>query len=78
MFFVLGNQNPSTNSLQSDLESDEEDDTVLIAKNSTKWKKVQIGEQSTDRLASHNIVTECPGPSSYARRNIQAGSPASA
>ena len=36
LFFVLGSQDLSTSSLQSDLESDEEDSTVLIAKNSTK------------------------------------------
>ena len=75
---MLGNQDPSTSSLQSDLESEEDDDAVLTAKDGTKWKKVQVGEQSTGRLASHNILKECPGPSSYARRNIQATSPASA
>ena len=78
LFFVLGNQDPSTSSLQSDLDSDEEDGAVLTAKNGTKWKKVQVGEQSTGRLASHNILKKCPGDSSYARRNIQAASPASA
>ena len=51
---------------------------MLTAQYGTKWKKVQLGEQSTDRLASHNILKECPGPSSYARRNIQSASPASA
>ena len=75
---MLGNQDLSTISLQSDLESDEENGTVLTAKDQTKWKKVQVGEQSTGMLASHNILKECPGPSNYARRNIQAGSPASA
>ena len=75
---MLGNQDPSTSSLQIDLESDEKNGTVLTAKDGTKWKKVQVGEQSTGRLASRNILKECSGPSSYARRNIQAGSPASA
>ena len=46
-----------------------------MLKNGTKWKKVQVGEQSTGRLASHNILKECSGPLSYARRNIQATSP---
>ena len=78
LFFVLGSQDSSTSSLQSDLESDEEDSAVLTAKDSTKWKRVQVGEQSTGRLASHNILKECPGPSSYARRNIQSASSASA
>ena len=78
LFFVLGNQEPSTSSLQSDLESEEEDGAVLTAKDGTKWKKVQVDEQSTGRLASHNILKECPSPSSYAPRNIQAASPASA
>ena len=73
LFFVFGNQDPSTSSLQSDLESDEENGAVLTAKNDTKWKKVQVGKQSTGRLASNNIVKECPGPLSYWRRNIQAG-----
>ena len=77
LFFVLGNQDPSTSSLQSDLES-EENGAVLTTKEGTKWKKVQVGEQSAGRLASYNILQECPGPSSYARRNIQATSPASA
>ena len=54
--FVLGNQDPSTSSLQSDLESEEENGAVLTAKDGTKWKKVQVGEQSTGRLASHNIL----------------------
>ena len=74
---MLGNQDPSASSLQSDLESDEEDSEVLTAKDGTKWKKVQVGEQSTGTLASHNTLKKCPGPSSYARRNIQAASPAS-
>ena len=78
LFFVLGNQDPSTSSLQSDLESDEEDGAVLTAKNGTKWKKVQVDEQSTGRLASHNTLKECPGSFSYAHRNIQAASSASA
>ena len=76
--FVLGIQDPSTSSLQNNLESDEEDGTVLTAQDGTKWKKVQFGEQSTGRLASYNILKECIGPSSYARRNIQVASPASA
>ena len=75
---MLGSQDPSTSSLQSDLGSDEEDSAMLTAKNGTKWKKVQVGEQSTGRLASHNILKECPGPSSYACRNIQFASSASA
>ena len=37
--FVLGNQDSSTSSLQSDLESDEDDGAVFTAKNGTKWKK---------------------------------------
>ena len=78
LFFVLGNQDPSTSSVQSDLEFDEEDGAVLTAKDGTKWKKVQGREQSTGKLASHNILKECPGPSSYVRRNIQGASPASA
>ena len=36
LFFVLGNQDSSTSSLQSDLESDEEGGTVLTAKDGTK------------------------------------------
>ena len=68
--FVLGNKNPSTISLQSDLEPDEEDGAVLTEKDGAKWKKVQVGEQSTGKLASHNILKECDGPSSHARRNI--------
>ena len=75
---MLDNQDPSTSNLQSDLESEEENDAVLTAKDGTKWKKVQVGEQSTGRLASHNSLKECPGPSNYARRNIQATNPASA
>ena len=51
---------------------------MLTAKDCTKLKKVQVGEQSTGRLASHNILSECPSPSSYVHRNIQATSPASA
>ena len=49
-----------------------------MLKNGTKWKKVRVGEQSTGRLAIHNILKECSGPLSYARRNTQATSPASA
>ena len=78
LFFVLGNQDTCTSSLQSALECEEENDTLLTAKDGTKWKKVQVGEQSTGRHASHNVLKECPGPSSYVRKNIQAGSPASA
>ena len=60
------------------MESDEEDGAVLTANDGIKLGKVQVDEQSTGRLASHNILKECPGPSSYARRNILAASPASA
>ena len=69
--FVLGNQDTCTSSLQSALECEEEDDTLLTAKGGTKWKKVQVGEQSTGRLASHNILKECPGPSSYAHKTYR-------
>ena len=41
-------------------------------------RKVQVAKQSTSRLARHIILKECPGPSSYMRRSIQAGSSASA
>ena len=58
LFFVLGNQDSNTCSLQSDLEFDEEDGAVLTRNDGTKWKKVQVGEQSTGRLASHNILKE--------------------
>ena len=51
---------------------------MLTEKDGTKWKKVQVDEQSTGRLARHNILKVCPGPSSYAHRNIQVASPASA
>ena len=34
--FVLGNQDPSTSSLQSDLESEEENGAVLTAKDGSK------------------------------------------
>ena len=34
--FALGNQDPSTSSLQSDLESDEENGATLTAKDGTK------------------------------------------
>ena len=55
---MLGNQYPSTSSLERDLESDEEDGTVLTAKIGTKWKKVQVGELFTGILVSHNILKE--------------------
>jgi len=48
---------------------------VLTVKDGTKWK---VQSDSTGKLASHNIVRECPGPTCYTHRNIQAGSPASA
>ena len=50
---------------------------MMTAKDGTKWKKVQVGKRSTGRLSSDNILKKCPGPSSYLRRNILAGSPAS-
>ena len=37
-FFVLGYQDPSTSSLQNDFKSDEENSTLLTAKDGTKWK----------------------------------------
>ena len=52
LFFVLGNQDSSTSSLQSNLKSDKEYSTVLTEKDGTKRKKAQVGEQSTGRLAS--------------------------
>jgi len=59
--------------LQSDFEIDENDGRVLTAKDGTKWKKYKsvISPHETCRL-------QCPSPKSYACRNIQAGSPASA
>ena len=77
-FYVLGNRDPRTSGLQSALETDEDVGTVLTAKDGTKWKQVQNSEQSTGRLAGHNILRQRPGPTSYTHRNMQAGSPASA
>jgi len=79
-FFVQGkgNRDPTTSGLQSYLETDESDGTVFTAKDGTKWKKIQVSDQSTGRLAGRNILRQFPGPASYGRRNIQCGSPASA
>ena len=77
-FFVEGNRDPTTSGLQSYLETDENDGVVLTAKDGTKWKKIQVNDQSTGRHAGQNILGQCPGPASYVRRNIQTGSPASA
>ena len=78
LLFVEGNRDPTTSGLQSYLEIDENDGVVLTANDGTKWKKIQVSVPSTGRLAGRNILRQCPGPTSYVRRNIQAGSPASA
>ena len=49
--FVFCNQDSSTSSLKSNLESDEEDGAVLTANDGTKLGKVQVDEQSIGRLA---------------------------
>ena len=44
--------------------------------NGAKWKKAQVSEQSTGRLAGHNKLRKRPEHSCYAYRNIQYGSSA--
>ena len=75
-FYVLCNPDTSMSGLPSDLETEENNGTILTAKNGTKWKKTQVSDQSTGRLEGYNILTQCPGPTSYMHRNIQVGSPA--
>ena len=56
LLLVLRNQDLSTSSLQRALKPDEEDGASLTAKDGTKWREVQIGEQSSGKIANHNIV----------------------
>jgi len=52
-FYVLGNRDTSMSDLQSDLETDENDTTVLTAKDGTKWKKIQsITSPQADMLVT--------------------------
>jgi len=77
-FYVLRNRDTTMSGLQSDLDTDENDGAVLTAKDGTEWKKIQVSDQSTGRLAGYNILRQYPGSTRYASRNIQAGSLASA
>ena len=48
------------------------DESILLVKMSHKSAQEmhQVSDKFRERLAGHNILRECPGFASYARRNI--------
>lgn len=72
---------------QSELPSsdvDEYDDAaenrgiILTAPDGTEWLQMTPGDYSAGRRSQQNILKEASGPTPYAKRNVFAGSPASA
>ena len=51
---------------------------LLVARDGTKWTPVVAGTNSRGRRSQQNILRECSGATSYARRNVKTNSPASA
>ena len=52
--------------------------SLLVAPDGTQWTRIIPGAYSRDRYSQQNILTECLGATSYARRNVRINSPASA
>ena len=51
---------------------------VLVGRDGTEWTPVAAGISSRGRSLQQNILKECPGATSYAKRYIKTNSPASA
>ena len=49
-----------------------------IARDGTVWKRMAFGEELPGRLSQQNILKELPGPTPYAKRNIEDESATSA
>jgi len=70
--------------VQRELPSQDIDDTagnsseILTAPDGTEWRKITPGDHSAGRRSQQNILREAPGPTPFAKRNVVAGSPASA
>ena len=52
--------------------------SLLVAPNRTQWTMIVPGTYSRGRYLQQNILRECPGATSYSRRNGRINSPASA
>ena len=50
---------------------------LLVTRDGTKWTPVVAGTNSRGRRSQQNILRECSGATSYARRNVKTNSPAS-
>ena len=51
---------------------------LLVARDGTEWTLFVAGTNSRGRRLQQNILRECPGATSYARKNVKTNSPASA
>ena len=52
--------------------------SVLIAPDGTKWLQITSGDSSVGRCSQQNILRQTSGPTPCTKRNVFAGSPASA
>ena len=52
--------------------------SFLVAPDVTQWTRIVPGTYSRGRYSQQNILRECPGAISYARRNVRVNCPASA
>ena len=52
--------------------------SVLIASDGTEWLQITSGDSSVERCSKQNILRKTSGPTPYTKRNVFAGSPASA
>ena len=56
------NRNSSTNNTNN---------KSFVAPDSTKWDEIEIGANSSTKSAPQNTLKEQPGPTNYAKREIQ-------
>ena len=52
--------------------------SILIAPDGTEWLQITCSDSSVGRCSQQNILKETSGPTPYTKRNVLAGSPASA
>ena len=77
-----GNSGVASDTPQSELPSLDVGGTarksVLITSDGTEWLQITSDDSSVGRCSQHNILRETSGLTSYTKRNVFAGSPASA
>jgi len=75
---VVPHTNISTEENPQNVSQIHPSNNLLVARDGTEWTPVVSRANSRGRRSQQNILRECPGPTAYARRNVNTNSPASA